>query len=213
MFAIPDDPGQFPTRLLRTRTPLRLIFWGGLLLVLDFHFSTVQGNRGFRLDLLNDLMGAILILVGIVKIVMLRLDRQWHGPLVAVAVVSVVSCGWALLNHAIFPRPVLLVFLESLSSLAELAAILVFCAAMRSFCRSAHSPETAASWNRSFLLFLVIYAVPLGSVYAIGAVAALTQSGFNINLGWGALLLLPLFLWPPVHFFISTSRMIRAVSG
>jgi hypothetical protein len=206
-FALPEVPGEFRDRLFRIHTPLRLIFWGGLLLVLDFTVSTQQGNEGFHFDFLNDFAGALLVLIGVLRVIRQRLDRRWQGALVAVAGVAFVTCGWTLLNHAIFPRPRLLAALESLSALAELASILVFCAAMRSFCRSARETALAASWNRTFLLFLVLYAVPLGAFHA----AVLLGIEFNLNLGWEAILLLPLFVWPIVHFFMSTSRMIRAL--
>lgn len=45
-------------------TPLRMIFWGALLCILDFSFSSYSSRNGgpasgFQFDILNDLLGMI----------------------------------------------------------------------------------------------------------------------------------------------------------
>ena len=45
-------------------TPLRLIFWGGLLCIFDFHLTQITNDHGFKFDVLSDALGTILITVG-----------------------------------------------------------------------------------------------------------------------------------------------------
>src|SRR5688572_29645676 len=186
---------DFAGRVSRCGTPLRLIFWGGLLCLFDFSFSSQSNGHGFQFDILNDLVGMALITVGVFRILGLRLDEKRRGMLLFVAVVSVVSTAEALLDHFIFPRHELFFWLATLIGLAELTAILFFCVVMKS----------------TFLLFLFILVIPLGSLHLIGIVTTITGSGFSVNLGLEAILVLIVFFIPFIHFLVSTSRMIRAV--
>jgi hypothetical protein len=60
------------------------------------------------------------------------------------------------------------------------------------------------------LLFVVIYVLPLGFLYAAGAFMIALGTSFYFDLGVAGLLLLPVFAIPLVHLFISTARMKRA---
>ena len=63
------------------------------------------------------------------------------------------------------------------------------------------------------ILFLCVYALPLGILYAIGLFTTAMGTRFNLNLGPAALLLIPVFLIPPIHLFMSVSRMSREAQG
>ena len=49
-------------------TPLRLIFWGGLLCIFDFHLTQTTNGHGFKFDVLSDALGSILIAVGVFRL-------------------------------------------------------------------------------------------------------------------------------------------------
>ena len=53
---------------------LRLIFWGGLLCIFDIAFTMRSGHSGYRLDLLNDFVG--MIMIGCLYIIVDRLIVQ-----------------------------------------------------------------------------------------------------------------------------------------
>jgi hypothetical protein len=198
-------------RVSRCILPLRLIFWGGLLCLFDVTISNQSNGHGFLVDFLNDFVGMTLITIGVFKILGLRLGENRRWRLRFVAVVCIGSSAMALLNHFIFPRAELFFWAGSILCLAELAAILFFCAAMRSICRRAGAAGASASWKTTFFLFLFILVLPLGLLQLIGMIATLAGSSFNFPLGVAGILILAAFFIPFIHFFVSISRMKRAV--
>lgn len=153
----------------------------------------------------------VLIVVGVSRIASLGLSRP--GPMIFVVVVSVISSLGALLDHVIFPPNPVLNAARQILSLAELAAILVFCSVMKSICLRAGLLNAGSSWSTTIKLFLVIYVVPLGLLHGVGLVMRVTGGEFKFDLGAAGLLFLPVFFAPLVHFFISTSRMRREASA
>ena len=190
-------------------TPLRLVFWGGMLCVFDLTFSSTVNGQGFRFDLLNDALGMILITVGVSRLSAVRVSDRYRAAMVFVVVVSVLATLEAFFDHLVFPRPAPLSFAVSMFGLVCLAATVTFCVAMRWFCLEAGMRVPADSWKLTAWLFAIIYALPLGLFHAASGFSALTGRSFNINLGPAALLLLPVFAVPLVHLFVSTSRMRR----
>lgn len=190
-----------------TITPLRLIFWGGLLCVIDITFSETTNGRGWTFDILNDFLGTILITFGVFRLLSVEVHDAYRKVMIFVAVVAFLSCFDALHAHFIYRVPSLLTFLQNVLGIAALVAIVLFCIAMRWLCLEAQLNRSAQSWKTTFWLFVVIYLLPLGLFYLIAMISTATGQSFNLNLGPGALLLVIVFLIPLVHFFISTSRM------
>ena len=66
----------------------------------------------------------------------------------------------------------------------------------------------------TFLLFVIIYALPLGVLSILALISLITdRPPLQVNLGAPGLLLLPLFIVPLVHLFVSTSRMRRVADA
>jgi len=194
----------------RAITPLRLIFWGGLLCIFDVSISQTVNGEGFKFDFLNDALGAILIAVGVFRLAALPVPGRYAAAMTFAGVVSILEIVDAIREHFIQPWPDVVYVLAPLLSLAALAAIMVFCLAMRRFCLKAAMPSEARSWKVTTVLFVVIYVVPLGPFYMAALVAMATNTSFNIDLGPAGLLLMPVFAIPLIHLFVSTSRMKRA---
>ncbi|MAG58747.1 MAG: hypothetical protein CMJ83_20860 [Planctomycetes bacterium] len=188
--------------------PLRLIFWGGLLLVIDFHFLQTVNGEGFRFDLFNDAVGALMILVGVCKLRAIDVSDGYRTLMTLVVCVSAFTLLDAVQAHVITRDPwELTPWLQNLLGLAELGAILAFCVAMRGLCGRADLRRAAQSFRTTTLLFILIYLVPLG-LFRLAVLAALArQESFNVDLGPAALLLIPVFMIPAIHLFVSTSRM------
>ena len=174
---------------------LRLIFWGGLLWILDFKLN------GF--DVFNDVLATAMIALAVTRLARVEVSPRYRTAMTFVQVVaylSVITAALKLVGANLGP-------IYTLVSLAQLAATIVFALAMRWFCLEGGLPQSAASWRLTMILFAAIYAVPLGFVFIAGLIAQLTGSRFNYNLGAAVLLLLIVFFVPIVHLFISTSRM------
>jgi hypothetical protein len=197
----------------RAVKPLRLIFWGGLLCIFDITFGQTTNGRGFRCDILNDAVGAFLIAWGVFALAEIRVDERYKQAMTFVKIMSVLAVLNAVRAHFVFNMPTLLSFLLTVYGLVSLAAIVVFCIAMRWFCEVAWLPEAARSWQTTTVLFVLIYAVPLGLFNLASCFAILTGKSFHINLGPFALLLLPVFAIPIVHLFVSTSRMAKSAES
>jgi hypothetical protein len=199
----PDPaPGNFEPDFLKMVTPLRLVFWGGILCLIDV---TVNG-----FDLLNDVLGMLLITIGVFRLGAIPVARSNARGMTFVKLVAVLSTLLTFLNQFTFVKPPPLAFVWATFGLVELAATIVFCAAMRRVCGVSGLAGPAASWKTTTVLFVVLHALPLGCLYVAVLIAVLAGTSFHTKLGPEALLvLIPLFI-PLIHFFVSTSRMRRA---
>jgi hypothetical protein len=190
-----------------TVTPLRLIFWGGLICVFDFTFSQTVNGEGWKFDIINDLVGMLMITWGVYQLGKISLHDRYRTAMLFVTVIAVLSCLDAFHGHFIYETPPLLSFLLSVLGALAVAATVVFCIAMRWLCSEAGLRRSKRSWRITTLLFVFIYLIPLGLFYCAAAIAIATKTSFNINLGPAGLLLMPVFCIPLIHLFISTSRM------
>ena len=186
-----------------------MIFWGGLLCIFDITFSQTTNGQGFKCDILDDTLGAILITVGVFKLSAIAVPGRYATVMGFVRIVSVLAVLNTIRAHFIMPLPPMVHVVLNLFGLVTLSAIVAFCVAMRWFCEEASLSGAARSWNVTTWLFVLIYLFPLGLLYLVTGVALASGQSFNINLGPAGLLLLPVFAVPVVHLFVSTSRMKR----
>ena len=179
--------------------PLRLIFWGGILCVLDFKFN------GF--DVLNDVLGASLIAWGVLRLGSSQIHERYRIAMLFVQVMAllyVVQTVNAYVRYE-FPRP--LAFLLHVYGIAKMAATVVFCVAMRWLCIATGLTRSEQSWKITTVLFAVIYLIPWGLLHLVWIVCLFTGKKFSFNLGQAVLVILLLFFAPLIHLFVSTSRM------
>jgi hypothetical protein len=194
-------------------TPLRMIFWGGLLCVFDLTFSQTTNGYGFKCDLLDDTVGSLLIAVGVFRLAAIPVHGRYARLMRFVKVVAVLYVLDTVQAHYVRPLGPAVRFALQVFGLVTLAAVIAFCVAMRWFCEAASLRGAPQSWRTTTALFIVIYAVPLGLLYFAGAVATVSNHPLRISLGPLGLLVLPVFAIPLIHLFISTSRMKRAAEA
>jgi hypothetical protein len=189
---------------------LRLIFWGGLIVVLDFKFN--------NFDILHDAVGMLLICLGVFP-----LAKQPGGPnyekfMLFVKIVAILSVLGTIFDN--FRVSVAWSFVFSTLHLLTLAGIHVFCLAMRNMSGVHNLSRSQNSWKTTLLLFIIIYEIPLGLFYLgiLGGVVWVIVTGrtfnfnFNFNIeGPRAIPILVAFFVPLIHLFISTSRMKREI--
>ena len=197
-------------RLSAMITPLRLIFWGGLLCLIDITMTQRVNGVGFKFDLFDDFLGMLLVTVGVFRLARFAPSRSYAKGMAFVKVVAVVSTFKELIDHWSFSTPDVWDLAWTAFSLAELTAMVVFCSTMHLLCRVMDLDEPARSWNTTTVLVVVVYAIPLGLLHAVSLVAGMIGRSFHFNVGPWGLLVLPLFAYPLIHFFVSTSRMARA---
>ncbi|MGB2808901.1 MAG: hypothetical protein WBC22_14250 [Sedimentisphaerales bacterium] len=188
-----------PYDIKRTVTALRLIFWGGIICVFDFKFN------GF--DILNDVVGAIMIAWAVSRLSNLRVHRHYRVAMLFVKIISILSIAEAINAHFYYRVPALMSFVMHLYGIAKMLATVVFCVAMRWLCIAAGLSRSEKSWKITMILFGVIYLIPLGLLHFVWIVCLITGKSFNFNIGPAVLLILFVFFVPLIHLFISTSRM------
>ena len=179
--------------------PLRLIFWGGIICVLDISIN--------NFDILNDFIGSILIAIGVFQIATVEIHDRYSNAMLFVKIMAILGCIRALFENFSAEIPPLLGGLFALIGFAEMIAIVVFCVAIGWLSREAKLDVSEKSWQTTTILFTIIYLIPLGLFYLIAVFASATGNSFHINLGPAGLLLVPVFFVPLIHFFVSTSRM------
>jgi hypothetical protein len=189
--------------------PLRAIFWGGLLVVIDFSFSSTTNGTGFKLDILNDTLGWILILWGVVQLRGFAVDARFASRMGIAVLFAIINLINSLREFIVTDWPEWVGIFSLLLGIGNLVAIVLFCSAMIQLAMAAGLERSPDSWRTTRILFIVIYVVPLGLFWLAALVAMATGESFNINLGPAFLLVLLLFLVPLVHLFVSTSRMRR----
>lgn len=194
--------------IIHAARPLRRIFWGALLVLLDVTFSATVNEVGFRLDLLDDTVGMVLITAAVATLRGMSMNPSYAARMGFVRWVSILALIESILDHFIFPQPALLALFVQTLGFAKILAVLLFCACMRDLCREAMMPEAGRKWSTTLVLFFLLYGIPIGLL----TIAAMSPAGsFPIDLGPGlGPWILPaglLFLVPLISFFGATSTM------
>ncbi len=198
-------------------TPLRMIFWGGLLCVFDLTFSSTssfngRGATGFQFDILNDFVGMLLITIGVSRLSRFAIDQRYLSAIRFVYVICILCSIEVFLDHFIFPRPIPLVLILNLLGLASLVATIWFCVCMRRLSIAYGMQQSAQSWVTTQWLVVSIWAIPLGLLYIAGIIAMVTGDSFHFNVGLFIVPIILVMVVPLLHLFISTSRMRREAS-
>lgn len=206
---VPTDGIMDVDSVTRAITPLRMIFWGGLLCIFDITVTAKTNGSGFKFDFLDDTLGAILILVGVFRLSAIEVHKRYVTRMRFIKIVSVLAVFNTIRAHFIMSLPTEVEAAINLFGFVTMLATVTFCVAMRWFCEEAGLSGAARSWKVTTLLFVLIYLFPMGLFHLAAIVAVVSGQSFNFNLGPAGLLLLPVFVVPIVHLFVSTSRMKR----
>jgi hypothetical protein len=201
-------------RFYQALNPLRKIFWGVLLLVLHLNISLTTNGHGYKFDLLNDFIGAILVAIGVFRLADFRVSHAYVSWMKFLKVMAVIGILLGLLDHFVFEMSPAWHFLRTFLQLLNLIALIGFCRCMRWLCEEYGAEIPARSWAFTELLFLLIYLLPVGALYIAVLAALISQSSFNIQLPPAMIIVLfAALIVPLIHFFISTSRMKAAALG
>lgn len=193
-------------------TPLRMVFWGGLLCVFDLTFSSTtsvngQVAWGFRFDFLNDFVGMLLITTGVSRLSGFAIDSSFVSSMRFIFVCCVFNCVEAFMGHFVFQSPVALDVLLSLLGLATLCATVMFCTCMSRLAGAFSLNHSARSWLTTRLLVVILWVIPLGLLHLLGLGAMITGQSFHWDIGVFFIPVLIAMCIPLIHLFVSTSRM------
>ncbi len=196
--------------ILQAIKPLRMIFWGAVLILLNIScFWSLPGFR-INLDIFNDLVGAILIAVGVTRLARLAVNHRYACFMRWAAVAAWLNLVPQALHSVVFAHPRPLSAMLSAIGLASMVGVFGFLWSMRILAQAAGLERSARSWTVTTILMQVFWVAPLSVLYSITAFVSITsQPEFDYDLGAGVVPVVALALLPLVHFFVSTSRMLR----
>jgi hypothetical protein len=198
-----------PRDILTTITPLRLIFWGCLLCLIDVHSNWYLDGEVWKIDIVSDVIGALLIVWGVFRLSMLRVSGWYSAAMCFVLMVAGLAVPIALHDHFVYDQPQWISGALQLAPVVSLIATVVFCMAMRRLCAAAGLAKSERSWKTTTLLIACINLIPLGLFYAAGAIATLRGETPAFQMPPSIALALIVLVIPVVHFFLSSSRMAR----
>ena len=198
-----------PRDILTTITPLRLVFWGCLLCLIDVHSNWNFDGQVWKIDIVSDVIGALLIVWGAFRLSMLRVSGWYSAAMCFVLMVAGLAVPIALHDHLVYDQPKWISGALQLAPVVGLIATVVFCMAMRRLSAAASLVKAERSWKTTTLLVVCINLIPLGLFYAAGAIATLRGETPAFQLPPSIALVLIVLVIPIVHFFVSTSRMAR----
>lgn len=193
--------------------PLKCIFWGAILCVIDFNVTSRVNGSGISFDFLNDFIGMMMITYGVFKLSEITIDMSYAKMMNFVKIVAVISTLKALEGHFLYPTQEFYTVIVTLLQLTELVAIMLFCTSMIIFSSEADLKDSSDKWSLTRLLFGIIYVIPLGLFYIASIFAIFTKQSFHLNLGPAGLLLVPVFLVPVFFILKSINSMRNEISG
>lgn len=196
--------------IIHASQPLHRIVWGALLVLFDVTFTWTAGGEGFRLDIVSDTVGLMLITAAVGRLRDISTDASYVNRMRAIHWVSILVLLESLMQHFIFNTPEWLKLLSSALGLATILAVLCFCACMRDLCREVMLDDAARAWRRTIALFLFCYGIPCGALVIVGLASTMTGQPPHLDLGPGILWLGALFLVSLVSFFSATATMARS---
>jgi hypothetical protein len=200
--------------LKETIVPLRLIFWGTLIVVIDFNINSF--------DLINDFIGMVMITAALGKLCRLPVSKLYHTEMfwnyVISFVATIIDFFGEIITLTIQPITIssftILGFVSELVLLFCLWRCLSFCRCMEEICESKNLSRCSESWQYSRSLIAYGMIVPFISFFLF----LYTTEILNIQNQVKEIsivlmfLVVGLFVWGIIHFLMSVSRMINAVS-
>jgi hypothetical protein len=174
-----------PTRVIlvevvqfrRAVAALRLVFWGGLVTILEFQLSVKIGLQSRSVQLLPDFIGLAILLPGLFRLTWMKVTSLYE---VLMSAVLGVCCAWALGSLFFTFRPDLVDRLDRISaSFAPLAASItfIFALSMLLLSKSAGAQSSQAAWQRASLAVLTLVVLPNGVAWLASAPMLSRESG------------------------------------
>ena len=190
-------------RLTKAITPLRSIFWGGLLCILDFNVFVQLGNQRSSFDILNDALGMMLIAGGVIVLAAQKVDPLYDWLMSSVSAVAFVFTVGAFVKQL---QPEFFLRVQPLMPFFRvigLASTVAFCVSMHRLSGTLSAWTIERSWKITCSLFVFCVLVP-GVILA--TLTLLVPTGAPL-VAYSTILVIPGFLVAFVHLFLSTSRM------
>lgn len=192
---------------------LRCVFWGALICLFDINLDLVRYGSTFRFDLLNDVVGMLLIASGVSRLRRFDISPRYAAGMTFVSLMVAVGVVQAIIGHWVFAPTREAAFILAGLTLLSLFAMLEFCNLMIAFCKHFGLTRSARDWRSTKALFVFFFLLPVGVLTVFGAISAGAsgkQSFHTDNLGMVVIAMLVLAL-PFLSAMSTIARMRVAI--
>lgn len=210
---MPATARQNPTlgkdEVLSAITSLRLIFWGGLLCVFEYPPARVDGAVGWRIDLFNDLLGAILIAAGVLRLARLPVHPPWNDHYGAtmkfVRSIALLGVPLAAMGQVVFRQPPLLAISLAGFRIVQVGAAVLLCLSMRWLCAAAGLASVRRAWDITTGAFVCLWLVPLGGTFYLDFLSLMANKPPTREFGAFRYALQAILVAPLVVLYVSAT--------
>jgi hypothetical protein len=146
---------MLPQTIGYVRRALQLIGWGVLLCIFDLWFSRTTNGVGYRIDLLSDAVGLLLILIGVWRLGTVYVCDTYRRLMLFVRLGAALGLLAALDAHYIRPVAPATAFFWSLAGWLSGLGVVGFCLAMGLLWRSLGPARLADHWRWAGIGYLL----------------------------------------------------------
>lgn len=144
-----------------TRKDLNLIFWGIIIILLDFHYSQTTNGVGFKFDFIPDILGAIMIFLGVFSISgSVIANPSFLRNMRFVVLGALIQIVLSIDDFFIYHESVFISSVREIASIFISISIVLFSSAMIVLSDEKSLKKSSINWRIARHLFLCLYIVP-----------------------------------------------------
>ena len=201
---------------LKAVTPLRLVFGGAMLYIVDYVPAWAKTER-WRVDLFNDVVGMILVAVGASLLWRLPVHQpsndRYGGLMRMVKYVAIGSAMIAAMEHVVFDHPRALNVFLSLFEAVRAVTIVLFGWSVMYICDEAKLVRAHKSWTVTLFVLGGVLGMPLLYYTYSTFLTLLAPGGLPMDVGWAKPGLTIVWAIPLAAVYVSTSHLAKEARG
>jgi hypothetical protein len=197
----------------QTIQTLRLLFWGGLFVALDFNLSCSVGDSSPGFDIFPDIIGWILISISIFKLDIEESLEAYSDKMWFVKLASLLAIGTHIIPWSRLPA---LSGVDLIFGVIILIALGTFSHVMYSLSRDHGFSDSEHLWRKTHLAVIVVYVIPVSLFSLISFLIIYLNISFPYDISYQSshpviaiilLIFIPLLFVPLVLLFLSTNKL------
>lgn len=154
---------------------LNLIFWGIVFILIDISFSETRNGEGYRIDIINDLVGAFMVFRGFDRIAKSNLFYQRERLLRGIYYATGLQMLLSATTFFVIQKPEWLSLLEGFVNLYIVWGLIEFAYAMHILSNNIFLPKSRDRWKVSQRLLYRIYFIPMFVLEVLAVISHLVN--------------------------------------
>lgn len=191
---------------------LKLIIIGALLVMFDFHFSSTTNGTGFKIDFLNDFIGACMIYLAVSRMSKIEIkNKAYYTHMRFVTLAAILLIGISIYDFFLLKESIYLEFFMECIGVIITVGVLLFFAAMTYFTEEKQLENSFKKMKIARNLIFWTYVLPT-FIFMIPIIGSLLSSDtvFNFNYTGGlGITILILFLFVPIFYGLYAIQVTR----